>query len=402
MTQGEIRQRASGADGGRPSEGAPVARKLAPGVDRGETPIAPPPLAPVPFTLAQLRAAVPAHCFQASISRSMLYIAGDFAKTAALWGVLYGMNWARDALALPALLYWPLYAVWAFYLGAVWFGVFVIGHECGHGATFPSDHLNEGMGFFLHTLLLVPYHAWRVTHGNHHQNTGSIENDEVFSPPKRAEYPNGRSWLDGVVRLFLFLSIGWVSYLLFNATGPDKHRVGRTIPPSHFEPASSLFRKRDYWWVVVSGLGVAAMAAALVQVGGVIGFHALLTYYLLPWAWFAAHLVIITWLQHTDVYLPHFKGAEWNWLRGALSTVDRSWGAHLDWTMHYITNHHVCHHIFPTMPFYNHPEATASLKPLLGKYYLYDPTPYPLALWRVTHRCWFVEPDEAISFYKAQ
>jgi fatty acid desaturase len=34
-------------------------------------------------------------------------------------------------------------------------------------------------------------------------------------------------------------------------------------------------------------------------------------------------LVLITFLQHTDTALPHYSGAEWDWLRGALATVDR-------------------------------------------------------------------------------
>ncbi len=37
-------------------------------------------------------------------------------------------------------------------------------------------------------------------------------------------------------------------------------------------------------------------------------------------------LVMITFLQHTHPSLPHYHSYEWDWLRGALSTVDRSYG----------------------------------------------------------------------------
>lgn len=37
-------------------------------------------------------------------------------------------------------------------------------------------------------------------------------------------------------------------------------------------------------------------------------------------------LVMITMLQHTHPSLPHYGDAEWDWLRGALATVDRSYG----------------------------------------------------------------------------
>lgn len=38
------------------------------------------------------------------------------------------------------------------------------------------------------------------------------------------------------------------------------------------------------------------------------------------------YLVLITLLQHTHPALPHYDEAEWDWLRGALSTVDRDYG----------------------------------------------------------------------------
>jgi omega-6 fatty acid desaturase (delta-12 desaturase) len=34
-------------------------------------------------------------------------------------------------------------------------------------------------------------------------------------------------------------------------------------------------------------------------------------------------LVTITFLQHTHPNLPHYEDEEWEWVRGALATVDR-------------------------------------------------------------------------------
>jgi omega-6 fatty acid desaturase (delta-12 desaturase) len=112
------------------------------------------------------------------------------------------------------------------------------------------------------------------------------------------------------------------------------------------------------------------------------------------------HLVLITFLQHTDVYMPHFRGAEWNWLRGALCTVDRSFGAVLDHTFHHITDTHVCHHIFSKMPFYHAQEATQHIKRVLGPYYLKDDTPIARALWRAFTCCRYIEDEGNIVFYK--
>lgn len=60
---------------------------------------------------------------------------------------------------------------------------------------------------------------------------------------------------------------------------------------------------------------------------------------------------------------------EWTWLRGALSTVDRSMGNFVDSKLHHIVDSHVVHHIFSDMPFYGAKEATPYVKEHLGTYY---------------------------------
>jgi hypothetical protein len=32
---------------------------------------------------------------------------------------------------------------------------------------------------------------------------------------------------------------------------------------------------------------------------------------------------MLTYLHHSDPTIPHYRAGEWNWLRGALATVDR-------------------------------------------------------------------------------
>ena len=43
---------------------------------------------------------------------------------------------------------------------------------------------------------------------------------------------------------------------------------------------------------------------------------------------------------------------QWDWLRGALSTVDRSYGL-LDIAFHHIADTHVLHHIVSQIPYYH-------------------------------------------------
>lgn len=61
---------------------------------------------------------------------------------------------------------------------------------------------------------------------------------------------------------------------------------------------------------------------------------------------------MITYLHHTDPSLPHYRGKEWNFQRGAAATVDRPF---LGWQgrffLHDVAHYHVVHHFFPKMPF---------------------------------------------------
>jgi fatty acid desaturase len=63
-------------------------------------------------------------------------------------------------------------------------------------------------------------------------------------------------------------------------------------------------------------------------------------------------IVMLTYLHHSDPTVPHYRASEWNWLRGALATVDRPL---LGWIgrffLHNISHDHVAHHLFPDIPF---------------------------------------------------
>jgi omega-6 fatty acid desaturase (delta-12 desaturase) len=228
----------------------------------------------------------------------------------------------------------------------------------------------------LHSALLVPYHSWRISHRNHHGNTGSIDNDEVFVPTKLSELTKDmlkESPLYNAFLIVLMVSVGWMpGYLFINATGPRKYR---DKAKSHFNPYSALFEEEDFWYVVLSDLGMLAALSCIF--GGIylFGLKAFFCFYLIPYMIVNYHLVLITYLQHTDVFMPHFDKTEWTWLRGALCTVDRSFGPFLDYFLHHITDTHLAHHLFSNMPFYHASEATEHVKRVLGPYYLRDETP---------------------------
>lgn len=186
-------------------------------------------------------------------------------------------------------------------------------------------------------------------------------------------------------------------YLLFNVAGPPKYEGKRN---SHFDAGAVLWLQKQGFSVNLSTIGVLLGLAGLAYWSVTWGFLHMVKFYFVPYLIVNAHLVLITFLQHTDTYVPHYRGESFDWLQGALCTVDRPFGAFVDHMLHHITDTHVCHHVFSKMPFYHATEATEAMKPVLGKYYLRDETPIWLATWNSASRCKFVEDEGDVVWYQ--
>ena len=196
----------------------------------------------------------------------------------------------------------------------------------------------------------MPYHSWAITHARHHAYTCSVEDDEAYVPHSRAEVgltgaladsPLGGIWYFGVM-----LFLGWPMYLFGNYTGPAKNKGGNN---SHFNPWSKLFTERQVPLVALSVAGVAAVATLLLITAKAYGAAVVVMWFGCPYLVVNALLVIVTYLQHTDEHVPHYRAPAFTWLRGALSTVDRSFGYWLDDASHHIADSHVVHHLFHTV-----------------------------------------------------
>lgn len=353
------------------------------------------PIEPPPFGVKEIRAAIPAHCFERSMVQGFKHVFIDIAKACVL-------AYAATYIHHPALPSWAPYVLWPVYWalqGLVWTGIWVLAHEAGHQAFSESKTVNDAVGLVLHTFLLVPYHSWRITHSNHHKNTCSVENDEVFVPPKRSVVGDmlEESPVVNFLQIVAMLTLGWPMYLFRNAVGPEKYA---NQSKSHFNPYSALFQEKDRAGVLLSVVSLVAMLAALWKFYQIVGGAGFVCYYFVPYLIVNYHLVLITFLQHTDEYIPHYRSKEFTWLRGALATVDRSFGWFVDHHIHHIADTHVAHHLFSTMPFYHAQEATTHLREKLGKYYLRDDTPIWPALWKAWNSCRFIEDEGDIVFYK--
>lgn len=119
---------------------------------------------------------------------------------------------------------------------------------------------------------------------------------------------------------------------------------------------------------------------------------------------------MITFLQHTDPLLPHYREAEFTFQRGALSTLDRNllgdfgplaarFGA---FATHGVSEVHVLHHVSSKIPHYHAWEAAAALRARLAQegIELQGRPGGWVEMYRVMRECKFVEDEGNIVFYK--
>lgn len=293
-------------------------------------------------------------------------------------------------------------------------GLWVLAHECGHGAFSKDKKLQDAVGYILHSLMLVPYFSWQRSHAVHHQYTNHMELGETHVPEEYGE--NGTyqfrervlEWFGteqglkvwGVLQGFLHLVVGWPGYLLIGATGGPARGVTNHFYPNPLtepmQPKKELFPGNWKEKVYQSDIGIAAVVGGLVAWTACHGIGEVMALYGGPLLVVNAWLVLYTWLQHTDTDVPHFTDEDHNFVKGALHTIDRPYDkldpfGLIDFLHHKIGSTHVAHHYDSSIPHYKAQAATDAIKENFPELYLYDPTPIPEALWRVCKGCAVVE-----------
>ncbi|KAG7093068.1 hypothetical protein E1B28_009360 [Marasmius oreades] len=373
---------------------------------------------PMSWSLKEIRAAIPPHLFARDTTLGLQYLLRDIVLATLLWHLatnidLIPKNPAIVQTITPLgveLLRWSAWATYWWFQGLVFTGIWVIGHECGHGAFSDHRFVNDTIGFVLHTALWTPYFSWKISHHRHHRNHASMERDEVYVPKTRNELgvPTGERSIEydeifgdtPIYTLFMLVRqqlLAFPAYLLYNVSGQKNYPKWT----NHFDPSSILFTREQRDAVIMSNIGIAAMAYIVSSASSAYGFWEVVKFYGIPWLALSHWFVMITYLHHTDPALPHYRGREWNYQRGAAATVDRNF---LGWQgrffLHDVAHYHVIHHFFPKMPFYHGEEATIHLKAFIGKHYAYSDKPVFRALWDSYNECQFVEDEGSILFYR--
>jgi len=392
------------------------------------------------FTVKELLSAIPAHCHKRSAFKSSLYMFWNMFVIAVFYKIATFADALVDPQTLslphPALYSFARFSVWALY--SFWAGLFatglwVVAHEAGHQAFSESKIINNTVGWILHSALGVPYHSWRISHAKHHASTGHMTQDQVFVPstrsqaglkpfdPKREDLHGasvteevkkelwdalGDSPIGATVGFMSYLIAGWPMYLIYNSSGQRRYPQGT----NHFNPNSAMFAPHHRNQIIVSDIGIFLWIAALAAAIYHYGFATVFRVYGAPYLWVNHWLVLITFLQHTDPLLPHYRAPEFTFPRGALATLDRNLLGDLGPVMGWIGAHatlgisetHILHHVCSKIPHYNAWEASAALRKVLVPTGIrLDGAPGGWAeMYRVYKECKFVEDEGDVVFYK--
>ncbi|KAF3031403.1 linoleoyl-CoA desaturase activity protein [Didymella keratinophila] len=361
---------------------------------------------PIP-DVKTLKDAIPAHCFERSMLRSFSYVVRDLIIVSALFYSAVQLS----QLDAPLYVTVPLWALYSFVQGCFFTGLWILAHDCGHDSFSANLTVNAVTGWFLHSILMVPFFSWKFSHARHHRYHNHMEKDTVFVPHRKSEAKTDATLLQkimdhsaadtpivSVAALIFHQVLGWPAYILMNAGAGPKSLITKeratssSYKQSHLDPTSHVFTTAEAPFVALSNVGLLLTMGALYMASTSVGLSTVLLAYGLPYLWMNHWIVAITYLHHTHENAPHYEAEDWTFIKGAASTVDREFGFIGRHIFHGIIEYHVVHHMFPRIPFYHAEEATWAIAPLLGERYIQQKTNFFGDLWQSFTRCKYVEP----------
>ena len=266
--------------------------------------------------------------------------------TVAPFVFLWGMAWW--ALSISNWLALGLAALNALFLVRI----FMIQHDCGHGAFFRNRQLGAWTGRVLGVLTLTPYDVWRRTHAIHHASTGNLDRRGIGDIPTLTvrEYWR-KSWIGRCLYrlcrnpVFLFGVAPFYTFVLQN-----RLPVG-------------LMRSGWLYWLSAMATN-AAIAAALVLLFWLGGPRVVLLVFL-PTVILASSIGMwLFYVQHQ--FEETFWEDEENWQVQDAAFHGSSYYVlpePLRWFSANIGAHHV-HHLASRIPYYRLPEVLRDHEPL--------------------------------------
>jgi omega-6 fatty acid desaturase (delta-12 desaturase) len=320
------------------------------------------------------------HALQRFASPDWRRSLGEIAVTAALLAVLWAAAWWALSVS------WLLTLLIAIPAAGMLVRLFLIQHDCGHGAFFEGRGTNDWIGRALGVLTLTPYDVWRRAHALHHASSGNLDRRGIgdLNTLTIAEYRALSAYDKLLYRLYrnpivmFVLGPAWLFLLA--------HRI----------PTGALRKHREFW---VSAMATNAAIAA---------FAGLMIWAVGPSAFLKVHLPIVVMAASIGVwlfYVQHqFEETYWadsqSW---ALKEAALHGSSHYDlpqplrWISANIGVHHV-HHLMSRIPFYRLPDVLAAHPHLadLGRITLWE------SFRTVRLKLWDEENRRLVSFREAR
>jgi omega-6 fatty acid desaturase (delta-12 desaturase) len=232
--------------------------------------------------------------------------------------------------------------------------LFMIQHDCSHGAFFRHRMANDWVGRVIGVLTMTPYGFWRRAHAMHHATSGNLDRrglGDIDTFTVR-EYTSGSSWKRFCYRLYrhplVMFGIGPAYVFIL------RQRLPFGLMRGGWEPWLS---------TMTTNVAIAAAAATLVAF---IGLKAFLLVHL-PILLLAGSIgVWLFYVQHQFEHTVWADEQDWNLHAAALHG-----SSHYDlppilrWFTANIGVHHV-HHLCSRIPYYRLPRALRDYPELRG------------------------------------
>ena len=267
-----------------------------------------------------------------SVLELLVTAAGFVALWCMGWAVLVVSPWLGLLPALPA--------------AGFLVRLFMIQHDCGHGAFFHRRAANDWLGRVIGTLTLTPYDVWRWSHAIHHASSGNLKSRGIgdISTLTVGEYLALSRWRRLSYRIYrnpiVMFGLG-PAYLFF-----VRHRL----------PPLGLMRSglRPWLSTMLTNAAIALVIFAMMRFVGVEPF--LLVH--LPITLLAASIgVWLFYVQHQFEETFWADASGWNLHEAALhGSSHYELPSILRWFTANIGVHHV-HHLCSRIPFYRLPRV---------------------------------------------
>lgn len=286
------------------------------------------------ITLQEVKRAIPKECYELQPWRGLVaFFSSILVVALSVWGLVVTPWWA-----------WPIF--W-FLAGTGLWGMFVIGHDCGHGSFTDNRRVNYFFGHVALLPLLYPFHSWRLQHNHHHAHANRVDEDIDWCPIPRSVYVRMKKRDQGTFRR-LRTWMWWYAVIRDWAT--------RTWNPKNYREKDRRMVVSSIVITLVFGL---ATIPTVIYFAGPLGF---LKLWVVPWIIAYAYFALITMLHHTHPEVPNLDKRRWSRAASGLAlTVYCRYPRWLEFLMHDI-NVHVPHHISSAIPYYHLRKAHAALE----------------------------------------